>query len=171
MKTKSTILVIAGLLLGHLGLAQSWQLVWQDEFTNGISSDWVFEIGNGSSGWGNNELQYYRRENATVQNGQLVITAKRENYGGFNYTSARMKTQGRKSFRYGKIEARIAIPSSQGLWPAFWMLGFWLATQLFYVLIGSDEPVAWWAHLGGFAAGVVLAALLRRRGVALLGGR
>ncbi|GAA0894773.1 hypothetical protein GCM10009122_44540 [Fulvivirga kasyanovii] len=123
MKTKSTILVIAGLLLGHLGLAQNWQLVWQDEFTNGISSDWVFEIGNGSSGWGNNELQYYRRENATVQNGQLVITAKRENFGGFNYTSARMKTQGRKSFRYGKIEARIAIPSSLGLWPAFWMLG------------------------------------------------
>ncbi|MBL6449964.1 carbohydrate-binding protein [Fulvivirga sp. 29W222] len=123
MKTKSTFLVIAGLLLGHLGLAQSWQLVWQDEFTNGISSDWVFETGNGSSGWGNNELQYYRRENATVQNGQLVITAKRENFGGFNYTSARMKTQGRKSFRYGKIEARIATPSSLGSWPAFWMLG------------------------------------------------
>jgi membrane associated rhomboid family serine protease len=55
--------------------------------------------------------------------------------------------------------------------PAFWMLGFWIATQLFYVVIGSDEPVAWWAHLGGFAAGLVLAPLMKRRSVALWGGR
>ncbi|MFB9058202.1 carbohydrate-binding protein [Mariniflexile ostreae] len=103
--------------------AQNWNLVWQDEFDTGISSDWVFETGNGYSGWGNNELQYYRRENATVENGQLVITAKKETYGGYNYTSARMKTQGKKNFKYGKIEARIASPSGQGLWPAFWMLG------------------------------------------------
>lgn len=101
--------------------AQNWQLVWQDEFTNGIGPDWVFETGNG--GWGNNELQYYRQQNATVENGNLVITAKRESFGGSNYTSARMKTQGRKSWKYGKIEARIAMPSFQGIWPAFWMLG------------------------------------------------
>jgi beta-glucanase (GH16 family) len=50
---------------------QTWQLVWQDEFTNGISADWVFETGTGSGGWGNNELQYYRQENATVSNGAL----------------------------------------------------------------------------------------------------
>ncbi len=104
-------------------MSQNWDLVWQDEFTNGISQDWVFETGNGSSGWGNNELQYYRRENATVENGNLIITAKKENFGGYKYTSARMKTQGKKRFRYGKIEARIALPSGQGLWPAFWMLG------------------------------------------------
>lgn len=55
--------------------------------------------------------------------------------------------------------------------PAFWMLGFWIASQFFYVLVGSDEPVAWWAHIGGFAAGVVLAPLLRRKGVVLWGGR
>jgi len=101
--------------------SQNWQLVWSDEFTNGISGDWVFETGGG--GWGNNELEYYRRENASVQNGQLVLTAKRENYGGYNYTSVRMKTQGRKSWKYGKIEARIAMPSFSGAWPAFWMLG------------------------------------------------
>lgn len=111
------------LLVYYDGLAQNWQLVWSDEFDNGISNDWVFEIGNGAGGWGNNELQYYRRENATVQNGRLMITARQENYGGFNYTSARMKTQGRKNFKYGKIEARIALPSGMGLWPAFWMLG------------------------------------------------
>jgi beta-glucanase (GH16 family) len=104
-------------------ISQNWQLVWQDEFTSGISPDWVFETGTGSGGWGNNELQYYRRENATVSNGQLVITAKREAFGGMQYTSARMKTQGRKSWKYGKIEARISMPSFQGVWPAFWMLG------------------------------------------------
>lgn len=120
---KRTLMIMVGLAVCHVGFSQSWQLVWQDEFTNGISPDWVFETGNGSSGWGNNELQYYRRENATVENGKLVITAKRENYGGYQYTSARMKTQGRKSFRYGRIEASIALPSGQGLWPAFWMLG------------------------------------------------
>ncbi len=103
--------------------AQTWQLVWQDEFTNGIGPDWVFETGTGTNGWGNNELQYYRSQNATVQNGQLVITARNENFEGRNYTSARMKTQGRRSWRYGKIEARIAMPAFQGVWPAFWMLG------------------------------------------------
>ena len=103
--------------------SQNWQLVWQDEFTNGISSDWVFETGNGSGGWGNNELQYYRAENASVQNGQLVITAKNESFGGYNYTSVRMKTQGKKSWKFGKIEARIKMPAFQGIWPAFWMLG------------------------------------------------
>lgn len=101
--------------------AQNWQMVWQDEFNGGISGDWVFETGAG--GWGNNELQYYRRENASVQNGNLVLTAKREAFGGSNYTSVRMKTQGKKSWKYGKIEARIAMPSFQGIWPAFWMLG------------------------------------------------
>lgn len=103
--------------------AQQWELVWADEFTNGISSDWVYDIGNGQGGWGNNELQYYRAENASVSNGNLVITAKQESYGGFNYTSAKLKTQGKRTFKYGRIEARISAPSSMGLWPAFWMLG------------------------------------------------
>ena len=124
MKTLlSTIFASFLCLLGGVAHGQTWQLVWSDEFTNGISPDWVFETGTGSGGWGNNELQYYRRENATVSNGQLVITARRENYGGMQYTSARMKTQGRRSFKYGRIEARIAMPSFQGVWPAFWMLG------------------------------------------------
>jgi beta-glucanase (GH16 family) len=120
---KFLLLVIAFSTMRLAAFSQNWQLVWQDEFTTGIGPDWVFETGNGSGGWGNNELEYYRRENATVENGQLVITAKRESFGGFNYTSTRMKTQGRKSWKYGKIEARIAIPSFSGAWPAFWMLG------------------------------------------------
>jgi len=123
MKTKKTNITITLILLFFINTAfcQNWQLVWQDEFTNSISSDWVFETGN--SGWGNNELQFYRQQNATVENGNLVITAKKESYGGANYTSARMKTQGKKSWKYGKIEARIAMPAFQGIWPAFWMLG------------------------------------------------
>jgi hypothetical protein len=105
------------------GSANPFTLVWSDEFTNNISPDWVFETGNGSGGWGNNELEYYRRENAYVANGTLVIEARRENYGGFAYTSARMKTQGRRSWQYGRIEARIRLTPGQGIWPAFWMLG------------------------------------------------
>jgi len=117
-------LAVPALLLSGLeASAQNWQLVWADEFEGSISPDWVFETGNGSGGWGNNELEYYRRENATVQNGKLVITARRESFGGFNYTSTRMKTQGRKSWKYGKIEASIAMPAFSGSWPAFWMLG------------------------------------------------
>jgi beta-glucanase (GH16 family) len=109
--------------LSPWALAQNWQLVWQDEFNGSIGPDWVFETGNGVNGWGNNELQYYLRENATIQNGKLVITARRQDQAGYRYTSARMKTQGKRSFKYGKIEARIKMPSSLGLWPAFWMLG------------------------------------------------
>jgi beta-glucanase (GH16 family) len=123
MRFLRTFFIAVLMLAGATLQAQNWQLVWSDEFTNGISGDWVFETGTGSGGWGNNEQEYYRRENATVSNGQLVITAKRESFGGMQYTSARMKTQGHKSFKYGRIEARIAMPSFQGVWPAFWMLG------------------------------------------------
>ncbi|RTL47201.1 MAG: glycosyl hydrolase family protein [Burkholderiales bacterium] len=113
---------IAGLLMATASLAHAqWQLIWSDEFNGSIGPNWVFETGAG--GWGNNELQYYRRENATIENGALVITARRENFGGASYTSARMKTQGLKTFRFGRIEARMKLPSFMGAWPAFWMLG------------------------------------------------
>ena len=102
-----------------------WNIVWDDEF-NGptINPDnWVFETGGG--GWGNNELENYtsRTNNARIVNGQLIIEADQENYGGSSYTSARMKTQGKWSWTYGRVEARIKIPRGQGIWPAFWMLG------------------------------------------------
>jgi beta-glucanase (GH16 family) len=101
----------------------TYQLVWADEF-NGPdinTADWNFETGGG--GWGNNELQYYKAANASIKNGALVITAKKKLVQGYNYTSARMTTQGKQEFTYGKIEARIKLPLGQGLWPAFWMLG------------------------------------------------
>lgn len=115
--------LLAALLLSGSALAQDWQLVWSDEFNGSIGPDWVFETGNGSDGWGNNELQYYRRENATIEDNALVITARREDFGGYRYTSARMKTQDRRTFKYGRIEARMKLPAFMGAWPAFWMLG------------------------------------------------
>ncbi|HEU4902487.1 MAG TPA: glycoside hydrolase family 16 protein, partial [Flavisolibacter sp.] len=77
----------------------------------------------GGGGWGNNEKQYYQAANATVSNGNLVITAKKQRVKANNYTSARLKTQGKREFTHGRIEARIKLPLGQGLWPAFWMLG------------------------------------------------
>lgn len=101
--------------------------IWHDEFDGSVidESKWSFEIGTGSNGWGNNEKQYYtaRRENAYVKDGFLHIRATKENYGRASYTSARMITKGKFSLRYGTIEARIALPSGLGIWPAFWMLG------------------------------------------------
>jgi beta-glucanase (GH16 family) len=98
-------------------------LVWSDEFdgTAVNTSNWTFETGGG--GWGNNEKQYYQAANATVANGTLVITAKKQRVKANSYTSARLKTQGKREFTYGKFEARIKLPLGQGLWPAFWMLG------------------------------------------------
>lgn len=99
-------------------------LLWSDEFDGKTidESKWAFDIGNGSQGWGNWEKQYYRKENAYVSNGTLKIVAKNENYGGFQYTSAKLKTAGKFDFTYGRVEARIKLPAISGTWPAFWML-------------------------------------------------
>ena len=102
----------------------TYQLVWSDEFDSTAvnTNTWNFETG--GNGWGNNEQEYYTPgNNATIENGNLVITAKNEAMGGKSYTSSRMTTQGKKEFTYGKIEARLKMPVGQGLWPAFWMLG------------------------------------------------
>jgi beta-glucanase (GH16 family) len=101
-------------------------LIWSDEFdTNGSpsSDNWTYDIGNGEYGWGNNEEQYYTRRNATVTEGVLQINAKRELYRGSKYTSSRLKTQGRFSFTYGRVEVRAKLPEGGGTWPAIWMLG------------------------------------------------
>ena len=107
------------------GERPGWRLVWHDEFDTTIGPDWSFDIGTGASGWGNNERQFYtaRPENARVENGALVIEARKEQYSSSEYTSARLKTEGRATFRFGRLEARIRIPRGQGLWPAFWALG------------------------------------------------
>lgn len=102
------------------------RLIWSDEFDGPAinTGNWNFDLGN--SGFGNNELENYtnRSQNARIENGMLVIEARRENLGGSSYTSARMNTGGRQSFGVNTwIEARIRAPQGQGIWPAFWTLG------------------------------------------------
>ena len=102
-----------------------WTLVWHDEFdgTTVDATKWVPDTGGG--GWGNAELEYYTTPptNARIENGNLVIEARRDSVGGYAYTSSRLKTQGTAAWTYGRVEASIQIPRGQGLWPAFWMLG------------------------------------------------
>lgn len=123
-------LLITSVLLCFVILltAQCPQLIWSDEF-DGNALDlnkWEPQTGNGCDinlcGWGNNELQYYQAANATVGGGTLKITAKPEQVGGNNYTSARLRTKNKADFTYGRMEARIKLPHTQGIWPAFWML-------------------------------------------------
>lgn len=118
------------LSLTSVSFAQTWNLSWSDEF-NGTSIDpnkWGYDIGTGAAqglwGWGNGELQYYTddTDNARVENGELIITAIEEEFAGSSYTSSRMVTKNKFSQTHGKWEARIDLPTGQGIWPAFWML-------------------------------------------------
>ncbi len=136
----AAVLAVAWSVAGAASAQRVEQLVWSDEF-NGTSVDldnWEFQIGNGQlvglPGWGNNELQYYRPENTTVANGVMTITARNQSFQGYNYTSSRLRTANRFEFAYGRIEASIRLPSTPGIWPAFWMLptnspyGTWAAS-------------------------------------------
>ncbi len=109
-------------------VARFTELVMEDEFdTDGAPNNavWDYDLGTGTNGWGNNELQYYtdRAKNVTVENGVLLITANKESYEGTAYTSARLITKGLFEQMYGRFEARIRLPFGQGMWPAFWLLG------------------------------------------------
>jgi beta-glucanase (GH16 family) len=137
-----------------------WNIVWSDEF-NGTGIDyshWKFETGGG--GWGNNELEYYtsRPQNAYVTNGSLHIAAIHENYSGATYTSARMKSQGLFTKKYGRFEFRAKLPTGKGFWPALWMMpedsvyGGWAASGEIDIMEnkGSDSTsVLGTIHFGG----------------------
>jgi beta-glucanase (GH16 family) len=121
--------------------AQCPTLVWHDEF-NGTALDlnkWEPQIGDGCDygvcQWGNNELEYYKADNAVVSNGALKILVKQERVKRYNYTSARLRTSGLGDFTYGRFEARMKLLKGQGLWPAFWMLS-------------SNEPKGGWPQSG-----------------------
>ncbi len=114
--------------------AQKRPLIWSDEFNGPVNGEpdpakWDYDIG--GWGWGNNELEYYtsRRENSYLDGeGHLIIKAIREKYTGQDgvtrdYTSARLVTRGKFERAYGYFETRLKLPSGQGMWPAFWMLG------------------------------------------------
>jgi hypothetical protein len=137
---------LGGALIANRTTAQAWEqfiigntpgrtLVWSDEFDSINTANWNHEVG--GHGWGNNELEYYTPgQNVFVQfdsqagSNVAVLEARSGNPGGFScwygscqYTSSRMTTQNKRTFRYGRIEARMKLPQTQGIWPAFWMLG------------------------------------------------
>lgn len=99
--------------------------IFSDEFDGTeLNTDiWRFDIGTGSNGWGNNELEYYREENASVEDGLLIIEARKETFGGRAYTSSRIKTQDNFSFTFGRVDVRAVVAEGKGLWSAIWMLG------------------------------------------------
>ena len=146
-----------------------YELVWADEF-DGSAVDpakWEFQLGDGSQfgipGWGNNELQWYTADNATVADGLLTIQAREESVGPFNYTSSRLRSLGRGDWTYGRFEMRARLPEGQGLWSAFWMFssdpsiyGPWAACGEIDIMesIGSDpEAIFGTIHYGGTAPG------------------
>lgn len=115
-----------------------YTLVWSDEFDGDTvnTDNWGFDIGNGENGWGNGELQYYREENASVDDGLLIIEATKhqpildlgDNITA-RYTSSKLKSEGKVEFKYGRVDIRAVVAKGQGMWSAGWMLG----------LAGQDE--------------------------------
>lgn len=97
-----------------------------DEHFNGDELDmtiWNYELGDGCPdlcGWGNNERQFYTKENVAVKNGNLILTAA---FDGERYTSGKISTKNKIEFQYGTIEVRAKLAIGQGAWPAIWMLG------------------------------------------------
>jgi beta-glucanase (GH16 family) len=150
------LMFVAALFLVHSSAAQSWSLVWSDEFNGPVgsapdSTNWTYETGN-NGGWGNNELEYYCPPGNSVSpcsasnpnifldgNGNLVIQAIKTSSG---WTSGRMKTEGLQQFQYRRMEARMKLPVGNGLWPAFWMLGTNIGT-VGWPTCGEQDIMEW----------------------------
>lgn len=123
MRAKYFLTILFAVVLVSHGYSQCEILVWSDEFEGTgapNSADWSYDLGAG--GWGNNEVQTYTNSTSNVrqENGKLIIDALKF---GTNWTSARIKTQGKRTFTYGKIVFRAKLPTGVGTWPALWMLG------------------------------------------------
>lgn len=127
-------------------------IAWAEEFNYSGKPDttkWGYDLG--GNGWGNNELEYYTNaaSNASVSNGNLNITARKESFNGMNYTSARIVTKNKFDFLYGRIEAKAKLPAGKGTWPAIWMLptdfayGNWPNSGEFDIMehVGYDSNV------------------------------
>ena len=112
-----------------------FELVWVDDFSSTVidPGKWSFQTGDGCPercGWGNNELQYYtdKKENARLENGYLIIEARKESVGTRSYSSAKLVTRHKADWKHGKIEIRAKLPYGKGTWPAFWLLDILDAT-------------------------------------------
>lgn len=150
---------------------REWELTWSDEFDGDSldTSKWNIDIGNGFysegewiSGWGNNELQYYDKDNIRVEDGRLILEAKEEErsdeHGEYGFTSGKITTEGLFSQAYGRFEASMKLPEGQGFWPAFWMMpeddiyGGWAASGEIDIMEnrGSEtNQVSGAIHYGG----------------------
>ncbi|MBR6580758.1 MAG: family 16 glycosylhydrolase [Ruminococcus sp.] len=154
-------------------IADSYKLIWSDEFENDSlnMTNWSYELGNWkldengnyiTNGWGNNEQQFYTDKNASVEDGILTISARYENYtdavqGNYEYTSARISTQHKFSTCGGRIEVRSRCDSGKSLWPAIWMLpenslyGGWAASGEIDIMEGwgsTPEKICGTIHFG-----------------------
>ncbi|WP_339243446.1 carbohydrate binding domain-containing protein [Paenibacillus sp. FSL F4-0243] len=168
-KTTLPVATSASSISGNVGPTPTndpWTLVWGDEFNEGSidPTKWTYDLGDGSQfnnpGWGNNEKQWYTSDekNAKVQDGNLVITARKEAVSGKEYTSSRLKTKGLFSKKYGKFEIRAKAPTGKGYWPAIWMLpenyeyGNWASSGELDIMEGwgsRPNTVAGTIHYGG----------------------
>lgn len=119
-----------------------WSLVWSDEFNGaGLADDskWIYNVGNW--GWGNNELQYYTSadlKNARQENGSLIIEAHKNEKDKY-WSSARLTTQSKVSFKYGRIEFRAKVPAGRGTWAAGWLLGDTYQDELSWPYCGEID--------------------------------
>jgi beta-glucanase (GH16 family) len=118
-------LLLVLLVIARSPAAERWELVWSDEFDAPGAPDpakWGYEVGKVR----NHEAQCYtkdRRENARVEDGQLVIEARKESIEGAEYSSASLTTRGKASWTCGRIAVRAKLPKGRGVWPAIWTLG------------------------------------------------
>ena len=159
------LLLFVFLFIASPAMGQDWVLVWSDEFEGEIidTTKWSFQIGDGCPdlcGWGNNELEWYQEENASVADGYLRIEARQETApAGKTFTSARMRTINQGDWTYGRFEIRAQLPIGKGIWPAIWMLptdpsiyGTWAASgEIDIMEYTGDKPeeVFGTIHYGG----------------------
>jgi beta-glucanase (GH16 family) len=164
IKKKRGLLAIFLVFFSMLLWAQNWDLVWSDEFDGEEldESKWSYMLGTGTSegltDWGNNEEQYYRKENVVVADGLMTISAKEEEYEGKNYTSGRIRTKNKVDWTFGRFEVRAKMPVGKGLWAASWMMptdveyGGWAASGEIDMVeyLGDDlKTVHGTLHFGG----------------------
>jgi len=127
---KKSVAILSLLVFSIVGRSQDsipgWKLIWSDEFNGkGLPDPQKWGYDTGGHGWGNHELEYYtadRKKNARMEKGNLVIEARKEDYKGMKYTSARLLSKGKADWKYGRMEIRARLPRGLGTWPAIWML-------------------------------------------------